>query len=102
MARDGEVFPIDEGPRPPAHFNCRSVMVPVLDGEKVEGMRPAVTADSIGTVPATTTYDEWLRQQPASFQDEVLGPGKAELFRKGETLDKFVDAAGKPIPLKDL
>lgn len=25
-----EIYPINEGPRPPAHFNCRSVMIPIL------------------------------------------------------------------------
>lgn len=28
--RDGMIFPIDEGPRPPAHLNCRSEMIPVM------------------------------------------------------------------------
>lgn len=26
----GNIYPINDGPRPPAHFNCRSVMIPVL------------------------------------------------------------------------
>lgn len=29
-ARDGKVYPIDSGPRPPAHPHCRSTMTPVL------------------------------------------------------------------------
>lgn len=41
-ARDGQVFNVDEGPRPPAHFNCRSVMVPVIDGNAAVGDRPFV------------------------------------------------------------
>jgi SPP1 gp7 family putative phage head morphogenesis protein len=40
--RDGRVFPVDRGPRPPAHVNCRSVMVPILDGVGVLGKRPTV------------------------------------------------------------
>jgi hypothetical protein len=40
--RDGHVFPIDSGPRPPAHVNCRSSTVPVLDGEAIVGTRPSV------------------------------------------------------------
>lgn len=42
-ARDGEVYPIDSGPRPPAHPNCRSIMVAVIDGVGVVGDRPFVT-----------------------------------------------------------
>lgn len=29
-ARDGKIYPIDSGPRPPAHPNCRSTTAPVL------------------------------------------------------------------------
>lgn len=41
-SRDGEVFPVESGPRPPAHPNCRSQVVPVVRGEKVVGDRPFV------------------------------------------------------------
>lgn len=41
-ARDGKIFPVGSGPRPPAHVNCRSVMVPVLDGAEIVGSRPTV------------------------------------------------------------
>lgn len=43
QSRDGEVYPIDKGPRPPAHPNCRSTIVPVLKGEAIVGERPSVT-----------------------------------------------------------
>jgi SPP1 gp7 family putative phage head morphogenesis protein len=55
-----------------------------------------------GTVPASTTYDQWLRSQSASFQDDVLGKGKAKLFRDGLTLDKFVDDTGREFTLAQL
>lgn len=42
MSRDGTVYTTEKGPRPPAHINCRSVMVPVLDGVGVLGNRPTV------------------------------------------------------------
>jgi SPP1 gp7 family putative phage head morphogenesis protein len=146
QSRDGEVYPIDKGPRPPAHPNCRSTVAPVLHGEEIVGDRPTVTdtrtrgqrevdfradakakagdkwgsmtaaernaavkarrdqwtADNIGSAPTTTNYQKWLKGQSKAFQDDVLGPGKAELFRKGVPLDKFVDAQGKPYSLKQL
>lgn len=56
MGRDGKLAPVGEGTppqgtplldppgaRPPAHFNCRSMMVPVLDYENVAGERPFIT-----------------------------------------------------------
>jgi SPP1 gp7 family putative phage head morphogenesis protein len=39
-SNDGKLFPIGKGPRPPLHFNCRSLRVPVIGGEAL-GSRPA-------------------------------------------------------------
>ena len=95
-AMDGKRFPLNSGPRPPAHINCRSTTVPVLKswadigidaGEIGEGTRASMN----GQVPDTLTYDSWLRKQTPEFQDEVLGKAKADLFRGGLTMDKFVD-----------
>lgn len=41
-ARDGTIYPVGQGPRPPAHVRCRSVMVPVLKGSAIVGNRPFV------------------------------------------------------------
>jgi SPP1 gp7 family putative phage head morphogenesis protein len=42
-ARDGKLYPVDGGPRPPAHPNCRSVMVAHFDGESLAELgRPYV------------------------------------------------------------
>lgn len=145
QANDGAMVPVGDsklepgeralasGVRPPAHFNCRSVLVAVLDGVELAGDRPFV-ADSrtraererafraeakergvdvkqvrqewadrnVGRLPAKTTYDEWLRKQPKEFQDEVLGPARAELFRGGMPVDRFVDASGKRLTIEQL
>lgn len=42
ISRDGQVFPIRDGPRPPAHPRCRSTTMPVIDGIALVGNRPAV------------------------------------------------------------
>lgn len=147
QARDGELFPIDSGPRPPAHFQCRSTVVAVLEGDKLIGQRPAVVdtrtrrkreisfralakekagdrwksmskterndlirkeratwaRERVGSVPAKTTYAQWLRRQKPEFVAEVLGQTKAKLFlRGGLSLDKFVDPRGKPYTLDQL
>jgi SPP1 gp7 family putative phage head morphogenesis protein len=95
-AMDGKTFPINSGPRPPAHINCRSTTVPVLKswddigiiGKDIgEGTRASMN----GQVPDTLDYDGWLRKQTTEFQDEVLGKAKADLFRAGLKMDKFVD-----------
>jgi len=73
-ANDGKVFPIDSGPRPPAHFNCRSIMVPVLDGEAVVGERPFVRSaarpdERLADFRATAKEqagDSWADMTPAA------------------------------------
>lgn len=57
----------------------------------------------IGQVPSTTSYADWLKGQTPEFQDELLGKGKAELFREGNlTLDNFVSRDGKALSLTEL
>jgi SPP1 gp7 family putative phage head morphogenesis protein len=99
QARDGKVFPIDSGPRPPAHWNCRSRVVPYLGATSVKGQR----ASMIGPVPSDMTYSEWLKKQPIALQNEALGVKKATLFREGGlTLDRFVDNSGRAYTLDEL
>lgn len=40
--RDGKIYPLDSGPRPPAHWRCRSVMIAVMNGIALVGNRPSV------------------------------------------------------------
>lgn len=111
-ALDGEEFPVGEGEQPPLHFNCRCVRVPSIDG-KTLGDRPANAANEdeldglskddrrekikelVGQVPASTTYTDWLGRQTDAFQDHVLGPTRAALFRDGDLkLDRFTNPRG--------
>lgn len=56
-----------------------------------------------GQVPAKTTYQEWLKGQPAEIQDDILGPTRAKLFREGGlTLDRFVNREGDELTLEEL
>jgi SPP1 gp7 family putative phage head morphogenesis protein len=107
-SRDGNVYPIDKGPRPPAHINCRSSTAPVLKSWKEMGINlqeaPEGTRASLdGQVPASTTYNEWLRKQPEDVQDEVLGKAKGKLYREGGlSVDKFVARNGDELTLDQL
>jgi len=86
--RDGKVYPVDSGPRPPAHPNCRSTTI-----GRVRGLEPI----------QRQTYNEWLKDQPEAVQNEVLGKAKADLFRSGSLpLDRFTDPAGKVLTLEQL
>lgn len=57
----------------------------------------------VGPVPASTSYNDWLKTQPVQFQEDVLGVTKAKLYRNGDlALDKFVDRAGNELTLSEL
>jgi SPP1 gp7 family putative phage head morphogenesis protein len=142
-ANDGKQFPVGVGPRPPLHFNCRSLRVATLDGEALSGRPykasttkqllrefsdqqgiPRVTTrealprgskgaydefarkrvrELTGRVPASTSYQVWLKGQTRTFQEDTLGVTKAKLFRDGGlTLDKFVAANGTELTLGQL
>ena len=60
-------------------------------------------ASMTGPVSDKTTYSSWMRKQPASFQDEVLGIEQAKLFRNGGLhLSKFIDKKGVSYSLEEL
>lgn len=106
-ARDGKVYEPGKGPRPPAHFNCRSSTSPVTKswrelGFDIDELPPATRASMNGRVPADQDYDTWLRKQPKAFQEEVLGPTRAKLFRKGLKMERFVDRKGSTLTLNEL
>lgn len=131
-ALDGMFWPLDsnEIKVPPIHWNCRSVLVPEPDWEKMglrepeEGERAARDLSDVSdkdlnrkvsarrgskglgkytTVPSSVRYEEWLRDQPARVQNKVLGVTRANLFRRGDiTLRELVRTDGSIIPLDEL
>jgi SPP1 gp7 family putative phage head morphogenesis protein len=81
-------------PRPPAHFMCRSSTTPELDGRFSFLDEGETRASQFGQVPSSESYYEWLKKQPASMQDEVLGKTKGKIFRNaGLTIDEFKRAS---------
>ena len=91
-ALDGREFEYGKGPMPPQHFNCRSTTVPVIDYEGLGfDAPPSVTkgkrASADGPVPVNTSYGQWLKDQPRSVQEDVLGPGKVPYFNR--LVDKY-------------
>lgn len=125
-ALDGKRFEIGKGPFPPAHINCRCQRVPVtkswkelgfdgLDEDQPLSTRPFV-ADTrpVSKIPqsqrdaviGTTTsknYNDWLKTQSASFQDQALGKTKGKLFRQGDLeMDRFIDRQRNVLTLDQL
>lgn len=107
-ARDGKTWPVDEGPRPPAHPACRSTTIPVVKSLRELGIKAdtkdikTTRASMNGQVSSELNYDRWLRKQPKQFQEDVLGREKAKLFRAGLKMDRFVDDGGREFTLKEI
>lgn len=102
-----------------AHWQCRSHSFPIIRGVKRRVPRQTVGAGKNfekgdlhtrtgrvrkntkdarergilkeSTAKPGTTYEQWLRKQPAEFQDDVLGRARGKAFREGtyKLGDKF-------------
>ena len=102
---DGKIFPVGEGPRPPIHMQCRSVMAAILKGWRalgLSGLDESTRASLNGQVPASLNYGEWLGGRSTAFQNQVLGPARAKAFRSGVSLDRFVNDRGRRLTLAEL
>lgn len=108
-SRDGNVYKLGEAkPAIPAHIRCRSRYVGVMKswrelGLNIDEIDGLTRASLDGQVPKETTYNDWLKRQSISRQNEVLGTTKAKLFRDGGlSLDKFVSKQGHVYTLDEL
>lgn len=87
-SRAGTVYRMGEGPIPPAHWNCRSTIAPIVPGMDNQ---------------SHPQYDEWLRRQPVGVQDDILGKTRGRLFRDGQLpMRGFVSRSGEELTLKEL
>ena len=106
--RDGNVYKAGRGPYPPAHWNCRSLRVPVLKDEFAIPQGKTDRPSEVDTVTGQTKFDGWLRNQPADFQSEYFsqfpdGLDKAALFRRGDLpIQSFRMETGKNYTLDEL
>lgn len=106
----GKRFPVDKGPRPPAHWACRSSVIPVTKWSSM--FSEGATQSSVGAtggkqVDADLTYYQWLKTQPARFQDIAIGPVRGKLLRDGgidaqKFADLQLDRNFKPITLDEM
>lgn len=118
MAYSGAEWDLDEEPMgdtklpfdggPPRHWNCRSVLVPITKtfaelGMDAPEMKGGERASTDGPVNANTTFEDFLDRKGKAFQDEMLGKGRAELWRDGTiTLPQLLDLKGRPLTLAEL
>ena len=110
---DGTVWDVDDPKKqtPPLHFNCRSVLVPVVDWEGL-GIEPPPEGKRVRgdgpPVRSSMTYEEWFRAKgdtPAgrAEQDSIIGRSRAELFRKGDlTFRQMIGRDNRVLTLEEL
>ncbi len=133
IALDGQAWTLDgkrlpgtvhkwRGP-PPAHWNCRSTLSPVLRSwsdlitnrsakkkvlaaEKSGKLAKGWRASMDGRVPDDLNYGDWLRKKERAepgFAKEVLGARKYKLWKDGKLKPRdLIDQSHQPFTLKDL
>ena len=86
-------------PTYPLHFNCRCLLIPVM----FDGPQGGTRASDEGQVRADLTFEKFLERKGTAYQNEVLGPGRAQLWRDGKiTLSDLTTGTNRPILLKTL
>lgn len=86
-SRNGKAYMYGNGPRPPAHWRCRSFTIPatIVNGEDLP------------------TWFTWIKRQPAYMQDDALGPARGKDLRDGRL--RAGDLPGfdraRPLTVKD-
>lgn len=123
-AHDGLLYDLDGNPighkvsfmaGPPAHWNCRSTLVPVTKSFEELGATPGVTQEYLnqigegtrasmnGQVPAALTFDSWFNQLPEADQIAFLGPKRFQIWKDaGLNFADMIDQRGNPLTIQQL
>lgn len=92
----------------PRHFRCRSTHISILKSWRELGIDedelPEGTQSSdAGYVPQSYTFGDWLKTKNTAQQNDILGVGKAQLWRDGKiTLSDLVGQNGRTLTIAEL
>lgn len=67
-SRNGNIYQFKDGPRPPAHYNCRSYIIPL----------------SVPEITEPPTFYSWVKDQPSRVQNDALGAVRGRELREGK------------------
>jgi hypothetical protein len=101
-----KALPFDGGT--PRHPNCRSLILPLLKtykelGYDIKEPPKGTRSSDLGQIGADTTFDGFLKRHSTEYQNDMLGKGRAQLWRDGKiTLKDLVDGNGRELSLKEL
>ncbi len=99
---DGEIFPVQTGPQPPIHYNCRSTRVPIPRSRFIDPNAANLAAGR------NQTFQQFLNSQPQSFQNEFFSKfsNGAELqslaLQGGLNVNQLIDPSGAQMSLPEL
>lgn len=103
---NGSTLPFNDGV--PRHWNCRSVLIPITRSYKELGIdipekAKTTRASDLGQIKADTTFKQFLNMHDDKYADELLGKGRAEMYRDGKiTLQDLVNGQGRELSLSEL
>jgi hypothetical protein len=103
---NGNDLPFNGGT--PRHWNCRSLEIPITKslrdlGIDLDDLPPSTRASSSGQISVNTSFNDYLKRRGKAYQDEVLGKGRADLWRAGKiTLRDLVNGDGRPLSLAEI
>lgn len=102
-----------QGP-PPAHFNCRSTLVPITKSfaelsknprlkRKLRNIDNNLRKKLDGGSAVPRTYEQWLRTKSEAKQIEVLGPTKHKLWKSRKiSLKDLINQNHRPLTVDEL
>lgn len=92
----------------PRHWNERSCEIPITKtfrelGLDIPEFEPTTRSAHGGPISAKISFDDFLKRKGTAFENDLLGPGRAQLWRDGKiTLPQLLDQSGRPLSLKEL
>jgi SPP1 gp7 family putative phage head morphogenesis protein len=105
-------------PGPTAHWGCRSTQIPVMKSfeelmgkaetrsllEQASAQRKDMLRASMdGQVAGVDTFDDFLKRKDDGFQNKLLGPERAQLWRDGKiTANDLTNQDNRPLTVKQL
>lgn len=89
---------------PPYHYNCRTVIGYLVEGQaELDGMKASKGSEGGEQIKANTPFAKWLRTQPKSFIYETLGKRRGDLFLDGKLeLANLTDRFLNPLTIEQL
>lgn len=102
--RDGRIYPIDNPPSYPAHFNERSTMVPELKSWKQfpHDVPEETRASMDGQISNEIVYTDWIDDQSFTRQSQAIGRRRAELIRGSDLSAGDLFGRDRILPLAEI